>query len=194
MSSISGAVDAITDDYYRDTALGGLELVLVIVLRFLALYLNFSGYTSIAIGLAALFGLRVRENFNFPLISRNPQEFWTRWHLSLGRFINEYLYMRMLVIFRRPYLVLLGAFLAVGLWHNISAGYLIWGLGHGGAIIVFLHLRRRYAGEGWVSASPYRELLLFFGWALTMANVSLMSYIANAPDIWTVISLMSRLV
>lgn len=157
---ILAALDQYTQTAYVDPDVVGFSVIVVILLKFLYLYINFTGYTSFAIGLAAFFGLRVRENFRYPFLARNPEEFWSRWHMSLGQFISKYLYFRMLVILKRPQLALFLAFVIVGLWHSIGLQYLLWGVGHGAYLVLFLAVKRRYAKSFTVLPAPIK-----FSWA-----------------------------
>ena len=97
-------------------------------------YLQFAGYSDIVIGVALLSGFRIIENFNNPLAARNIIEFWQRWHISLTSWVREYLYTSVFSLTRRPYFAALLTMLAIGLWHEISWRYVIWGLAHGLAV------------------------------------------------------------
>lgn len=91
-------------------------------------YFQFAGYSDIAIGLSRLAGIRINENFNYPFFSVNMREFWTRYHMSLSQFCKDYVYTPIASYFRHP---LLGVFLTmtiIGLWHELSWRYLVWGL------------------------------------------------------------------
>ncbi len=105
-------------------------------LKFLYTYMNFSGYSDIAIGAGQLLGVKVPENFNLPILAHSPQEFWRRWHITLGDWVTQYLFFPLLTVYRR-FKKLAGpastftAFLLLGLWHEISLGYFLWGVGHG---------------------------------------------------------------
>lgn len=189
---ILAALDQYTQTAYVDPDVVGFSVIVVILLKFLYLYINFTGYTSFAIGLAAFFGLRVRENFRYPFLARNPEEFWSRWHMSLGQFISKYLYFRMLVILKRPQLALFLAFVIVGLWHSIGLQYLLWGVGHGAYLVLFLAVKRRYAKSFTVLPAPIKILVGIAGWAFTMFWVSFLSFMANAPDFQTVGEIMAR--
>ena len=145
---------------------------------FLVLYFDFAGYTSIAIGAALLFGITLPENFRMPLVSRSVQEFWQRWHMSLGAFIGSYLFKPIVRARGRPALAIFCAFVAVGLWHNVSWTYLFWGFGHGAALALQMILSKRMAAV--VLPLPIRLLLPWAGWAFTMTYVSLLSAIANS--------------
>jgi len=98
------------------------------------IYSDFFGYTLLAIGVAALFGYRLPENFNIPYIAQSISEFWRRWHISLSSFLREYLYYplggnRLGEI--RTYLNLIVVMALGGLWHGAAMSYMFWGLFHG---------------------------------------------------------------
>jgi alginate O-acetyltransferase complex protein AlgI len=103
------------------------------------LYYDFAGYSDMAIGLGRMLGFHFLENFNFPYASSSIGEFWRRWHISLGRFMMEYLYVplggnrgntRQTV--RNLWLV----FLASGFWHGASWTFVLWGIWHGTLISI----------------------------------------------------------
>jgi alginate O-acetyltransferase complex protein AlgI len=94
-------------------------------------YLLFSGYSDIAIGFALTLGYRVMENFNWPFLAQNISEFWRRWHISLSSWCREYIYTVVLSLTRRPALGAIAAMLVLGLWHEISIRYILWGAYHG---------------------------------------------------------------
>ncbi|HEX9104638.1 MAG TPA: MBOAT family O-acyltransferase, partial [Polyangia bacterium] len=98
------------------------------------IFADFAGYSSIAIGVAALFGYRLPINFNFPYISASFSEFWTRWHISLSTWLREYLYLPLGGNRRgraRTYVNLMIVMGLGGLWHGATWSYAIWGIWHG---------------------------------------------------------------
>ena len=110
-----------------------------IILFAFQIYFDFSGYSDMAIGMGKFFGFTFRENFNYPYISSSISEFWRRWHMSLGAFFKEYLYIplggnRV----NKPRLVfnLLVVWFLTGLWHGASWNFVIWGVYYGVLIIV----------------------------------------------------------
>lgn len=111
--------------------------LLPLVLAFLfgiEIYADFIGYSTIAIGLAYLFGFKLPTNFNFPYIARSFSEFWTRWHITLSTWLKEYLYFPLggnRGSKRRTYLNLLLVMIIGGLWHGGTLNYGAWGLLHG---------------------------------------------------------------
>lgn len=109
----------------------------------LQIYFDFSGYSDMAIGLAKMIGFKFPENFNNPYISRSITEFWRRWHISLGAWMRNYLYIPLggnKVTKKRLYFNLWFVFLASGLWHGASWSFVIWGAYHG----LFLVLERSF--------------------------------------------------
>ncbi|MEM8751966.1 MAG: MBOAT family O-acyltransferase [Pseudomonadota bacterium] len=146
--------------------------------NFLALYIDFTGYTDVAIGCGLLFGVRLPENFNWPLRATSIQEFWRRWHMSLGAFIGAYLFKPLVRKTGRPMLAIFSAFVFVGLWHKVSLPYLVWGVGHGAALAANMAWSRRNptAGFGPVGKAGAAAI----GWAATMTLVATLSAFANA--------------
>lgn len=104
------------------------------------LYVVFSGYSDIAIGFGVLVGVRLRENFNWPFIARNISEFWQRWHMSLSSWCRDYVYTPVIAVSRSPSLALVSSMVILGLWHELTLHYLMWGLYHG----IGLTVHRRY--------------------------------------------------
>ena len=93
------------------------------------IYFDFSGYSDIAIGISRLFGFDFKENFNYPYVSSSVTEFWRRWHISLGTWFREYLYIPMGGNRKgNVYVNLFIVFLATGIWHGASWNFILWGL------------------------------------------------------------------
>ena len=108
-------------------------------------YLQFSGYSDIAIGFGLLLGYRVMENFNWPFLTKNIVEFWASWHISLSSWCRDYVYMVVISLARRPALAAVASMLVIGLWHELSYRYLLWGLYNGMGIVTwqqFQHVKR----------------------------------------------------
>ncbi len=109
-----------------------------VLLYMLQIYYDFSGYSDIAIGLALLFGIRCKENFDFPYRSCSITEFWRRWHISLGTWFREYVYIPLggsRMGQRRTLLNLAIVFLLTGIWHGAGWSYVLWG-GINGACVL----------------------------------------------------------
>lgn len=100
------------------------------------IYFDFSGYSDMAIGLGRIFGFRYCENFDLPYISTSITEFWRRWHMSLGSFFRDYVYIPLGGNRRRQFLNILVVWFLTGMWHGASWNFIIWGIYFG--LIVFV--------------------------------------------------------
>lgn len=112
---------------------GGTLLIAVVLYSF-ELYFDFSGYSDLVIGIAKVFGIQCRNNFNTPYCAASPQEFWGRWHISLSTWLKDYVYISLGGNRQgkmRTYLNILLTFMVSGLWHGLSVNFLIWGCLHG---------------------------------------------------------------
>lgn len=110
------------------------------------IYFDFSGYSDMAIGLAKMMGFKFPENFNNPYTSQSITEFWRRWHMTLGSWMRNYLYIPLggnKVSKKRLYFNLWIVFLASGLWHGASWSFIFWGAFHG----FFLVMERAFLGK-----------------------------------------------
>lgn len=120
--------------------LSWLDAIVGTLLFALQIYCDFSGYSDIAIGIANLLGFELMQNFNFPYFSRNPSEFWGRWHISLSSWFRDYVFFPLGgpygSAFRWIRNVLI-TFFVTGLWHGASWNYVLWGLYHG--VLLCLH-------------------------------------------------------
>ena len=122
---------------YADSLAGTqpwLETYLRMIARCLYGYLLFAGYSDVAIGFARLLGFRVMENFNWPFLRRNISEFWKSWHISLTSWVREYVYMSVIATSRKAWLAAIVTMLIIGLWHEFSYRYVLWGIWHGAGI------------------------------------------------------------
>lgn len=121
--------------FYRDVAgLGsGVGWLAISFAYFIQLYLDFSGYTDISVGISRILGFRVQENFNAPLIADSMSEYWRRWHMSLYVWFSEYIFKPLQFSWRRlnRYASALAAFVTLtvsGIWHEARPGFMIWGV------------------------------------------------------------------
>lgn len=113
----------------------------------LQIYFDFSAYSDMAIGLGCIFGFHFLENFNYPYISKSITEFWRRWHISLGTWFKDYLYIPLGGSRRGP-LILIRNILIVwfltGLWHGASWNFIIWGLYFGLILLIEKLFLKKY--------------------------------------------------
>ncbi len=141
----------------------------------LHIYFDFSGYSDMAIGLGRIFGFRFSENFNYPYISASITEFWRRWHISLGGWFRDYLYIPLggnrVKPFRHVINILI-VWAATGFWHGASWNFVLWGILYA-ALLLFekyvLHPKMRFA----VPMHIYTLLFVMLGFVLfDSANVT----------------------
>lgn len=135
------------------------------LLFMLQLYYDFSGYSDIAIGLGKLLGYEMKENFNFPYLSTSITDFWRRWHISLGTWFKEYVYIPLGGSRKgrtRTVLNLAIVFFLTGLWHGAGWTYIAWGLVNG----VFRILEKLMENTRFYNAVPS-----FIKWLITMVIV-----------------------
>ena len=100
------------------------------------IYFDFSGYSDMAIGLAKMFGFHFKENFIYPYIANSATDFWRRWHISLGTFFRDYIYIPLGGNKRRWVLNLFIVWFLTGLWHGASWNFILWGVYFG--VLIFL--------------------------------------------------------
>jgi len=131
------------------------------------IYFDFSGYSDMAIGMGKFFGFTFRENFQYPYISNSISEFWRRWHMSLGAFFKEYLYIPLggnRVGKTRLVFNLLVVWFLTGLWHGASWNFVIWGVYYGILIIIEKLTRLDRANIPKILSIPATLVLVLIGW------------------------------
>ena len=116
-------------------------------LSFLHLYVDFSAYSDLAIGTGRLFGLRITENFRWPLLASSPPDFWRRWHISLAEWCRAHVYLPALGLTRSPTLAVGATFLVMGLWHAPALPWVMWGLWHAAFLAGAVRWRRSRRGR-----------------------------------------------
>ena len=136
----------------------------------LQLYFDFSGYSDMAIGLGRMLGFEFLKNFNYPYISRSVTEFWRRWHISLGSWFREYVYIPMggnRVSGGRLCFNLLVVWGLTGLWHGASWNFLLWGL-YFGVLLILEKLWLKQWIDRWPRALQhlYTLFLVLVSWAI----------------------------
>jgi D-alanyl-lipoteichoic acid acyltransferase DltB (MBOAT superfamily) len=151
----------------------------------LQLYFDFSGYTDMAIGIALLFGIRLPDNFDSPYQARSIVDFWRRWHMTLSRFLRDYLYIPLGGNRRgrgRRYVNLTLTMLLGGLWHGAAWTFVIWGAMHGLLLVVnhgWHYVQRRTGLTSLAESFTYRA----FCWALTLLAVMHCWVMFRAPSL-----------
>lgn len=153
--------DLIFDD---PEAFSGFEVLMGTIGYSVQIFCDFSGYSDISIGMAALLGVGLPENFNYPYLSRNVTEFWHRWHISLSSWFRDYIYIPLGGNRKgtmRTHLNIFLTMIVAGLWHGSTVMFLLWGAIHGVALI--LHK----ANRTWLDKIPDNSLTKITSWLLT---------------------------
>jgi alginate O-acetyltransferase complex protein AlgI len=140
------------------------------------IYCDFSGYTDIAIGIALLLGFRFPQNFNKPYTATSIRDFWSRWHMTLSRWLKDYLYIplggnqKSFLGKRFVWLNLIITFLIGGLWHGSNITFVIWGLYHGLLLTAERPLRNFVHNKNIVIPKIVKRIITFhlvtFGWII----------------------------
>ncbi len=193
---LSPLVDA---TFSKQSAAGG-EVWTACLAFAVQIYCDFSGYTDIARGVAKLMGFEFMLNFNLPYAARNPQEFWSRWHISLSSWLRDYLYISLggnrggaFATYRNLFLTMVIG----GFWHGAAWNFILWGIYHGTLLIV----HRAWIGPwektlegkpGWMrqAIAGVQILVMFqftlYGWLLFRASSlgQVMSFTAALATPW----------
>lgn len=171
----------------------------------LQIYFDFSGYTDIAIGLGRLLGIRLPENFASPYLKTNLTQFWNSWHMTLTQWFRSYFFNPLTRAIRsgnRPvpvYLIILitqiSTMVLIGLWHGVTAGFVLWGLWHGAGLFV----QNRWSDymktrlPVWANSPSGQFILRSVGIFLTFNFVSLgwlFFILPTSSEVWTVLAIL----
>ena len=162
----------------------------------LQIYFDFSGYSEMAIGLALVFGVTLPRNFLHPYTSRSVREFWQRWHITLSRWLRDYLYFSLGGNRRgksRNLANLMITMLLGGLWHGAAWTFVFWGFLHGAYLVLHRLLLDLYARLGVRANSVSARGLSWLGWPVTLALVwvSWVFFRAHSfHDAWIIVAAM----
>ena len=140
----------------------------------LQLYFDFSGYSDMAIGLSWMFNIRLPYNFDSPYKAASISDFWRRWHISLSRFLRDYLYIALGGNRKGPvrrYLNLAATMVLGGLWHGASWSFVLWGALHGAYLMVNHAFRAAVERLGWHATLDRSRAFHALAWASTMLAV-----------------------
>ncbi len=175
-------VNQVYGDYANQS---GSTLLLAAILYTIQIYGDFSGYSDMAIGTAKLFGLRFRDNFLFPYFSRNMNEFWRRWHISLNTWFVDYVYIPLggsrngkWHTIRNIMIV----FLLSGLWHGADWSFVAWGAYHGLLLVLLIVLNRNTKYEHVVAYDKWHPNLKEFGQMLLVFALATFGWMMFRAD------------
>lgn len=159
---------------YHVASISTVDAWLGAIAYMIQIYFDFSAYSDMAIGLAAMAGFRFSENFNQPYLSTSIKDFWRRWHISLSSWLRDYVYIPLggsRVPTYRIYVNLIIVFFLCGLWHGANMTFVIWGLYNG----LFLILERLFSGNllarvPKIITHIYAVLVVLIGWVFFRAD------------------------
>ena len=168
LASLADTLLPTTIDGMKTSSVVGLWLGLAMYM--LQIYMDFSAYSDMAIGLGLMVGFKYRENFNYPYMAKSVSEFWRRWHISLGSFFRDYVYIPMggnQLGLGRTILNLFIVWALTGLWHGAAYNYLLWGL----YFFIFITIEKLFASKrvgkrGKGISHIYLLIVVLFGWLL----------------------------
>ena len=162
-----------------------LEVLIAVYAYAMQIYADFSGYSDVAIGSAALFGYELPENFDAPYLARNLQDFWRRWHITLSTWLRDYLYIPLggsRGSTLRTYRNLMITMLLGGLWHGASWNFVVWGALHGAALAGTRMWQRAFGGGACAASAPvWRQLVAILCTAATFHYVCFAWIFFRAP-------------
>lgn len=174
---IADRLSLFVEEVYDNPQLfAGTTVMLAVCAYSIQIYCDFSGYSDMAIGCAKCIGYDLKRNFDVPYISKNVQEFWRRWHISLSTWLREYLYISLGGNRKgqiRTYINLFLTMLLGGLWHGASWNFVLWGALHGLALCV----HRAYSKMLSVKKSSEKKLSLWLGGINTLLTFVFVSVV-----------------
>lgn len=167
-----------------------LQLLIGVICFTIQIYCDFSGYSDMAIGCAKSMGFHLMTNFNRPYFSRNIQEFWARWHISLSTWFRDYVYISLggnrvsqWKVYRNVAIV----FLLSGFWHGANWTFIVWGGIHAFFIITYMVVRDK------LPFIAQRLQTGFAGWLLTFIVVALAWIFFRAPNVHLAFTMLHRI-
>lgn len=158
--NLAPSVDAV---FNSPASAGAWQSLLAVYAFAFQIYFDFSGYTDIAVGMALLFGFKFPKNFDYPYMASSFQEFWRRWHMTLSRWLRDYLYISLggnRNGLSRTMANLMTTMVLGGLWHGASWNFVIWGALHGAYLAIERMLLVRMAW--WRSTNVFAKLIRIF--------------------------------
>lgn len=172
--------------FYNHSELGIIYLWLAIILYSFQVYMDFSGYSDMAWGIAKLLGIKINSNFNSPFISRTIDEFWRRWHLSLSAWLKEYIYLPLGGRGSSQWQYMANIFIVFfmsGVWHGANANFILWGSFNGLLFILAIL-------TGWTREKKDTQYGIkgFFSMLLVFLAIAFTRVFFRSPDFATALT------
>lgn len=177
---------AVTWGFGTIASLSTMEAVLVSISYTMQLFFDFSGYCDMAIGIGYMLNIQLPQNFNSPYKATSIVDFWGRWHMSLTRFLRQYVYFPLGGSKKgqlRTYINIMIVFLISGIWHGASWNFIVWGVLHG-----ILNCFNRIFDKQW------KKLNVVVQWFLTFATVNSLLVIFRAETLSDAFTFLKKMV
>ncbi len=171
----NGCAAIVTELVEKPTNLGavsGAAILLAAVAYMLEIYLDFSAYSDMAIGMGEMIGFHYLENFRYPYAAHSITEFWRRWHISLSSFFRDYVYIPLggnRVSLPRQIFNLFAVWTLTGLWHGASWNFVLWGLYYFVFLVIekfIIRMKKQPTGLWRIPRTVYTLVVVLFGWML----------------------------
>jgi D-alanyl-lipoteichoic acid acyltransferase DltB (MBOAT superfamily) len=205
--NIANTADDIFNNY---SSYSGSTLLLGAVIYAIQIYADFSGYSNMAIGTGKLFGFRLMRNFDNPYFSRDITEFWKKWHMSLTTWFRDYLFLpisfavswkikkaKVLFIETDLFIYIIASIITwtlTGLWHGANYTFLVWGMIHGGFLIIYQWQRKpRKKLFKSLGISNNNNILVFFESILTLSIVILAWIFFRSDSVHDAVAFLGRI-
>jgi D-alanyl-lipoteichoic acid acyltransferase DltB (MBOAT superfamily) len=190
------ATELVDPVFGAPAAHGPLDLLVGVYAYAIQIYADFSGYTDIAIGCALLLGIRFPQNFDAPYRALSLQDFWRRWHMTLSRWLRDYLYIPLggnRDGVRSTYRNLALTMVIGGLWHGAALTFIVWGAIHGGFLALERWTKERWSARAAAPALPV-EVTRILQWLLTFHVVCLAWIFFRAESVGTAFEVLGGIV
>jgi alginate O-acetyltransferase complex protein AlgI len=171
----NGCAAIVSELVEKPTNLGtvsGAAILLAAVAYMLEIYLDFSAYSDMAIGMGEMIGFHYLENFRYPYAAHSITEFWRRWHISLSSFFRDYVYIPLggnRVSLPRQIFNLFAVWALTGLWHGASWNFVLWGLYYFVFLVIekfLIRMKKQPTGLWRIPRTVYTLVVVLFGWML----------------------------
>lgn len=180
---VADNLSVFVNEVYRAPRVYSSSTVLLCIVAYAAyIYMDFSGYSDMAIGCSKMLGYDIKKNFNCPYISKNITEFWKRWHISLSTWIMDYIYIPLGGNRKgktRQYINLVLTMFIAGLWHGTSCMFAIWGLINGLALAI----QKRFFKKDTILTIIINYLFILVSW-ITFKATDINNFLDIVNQLW----------
>jgi D-alanyl-lipoteichoic acid acyltransferase DltB (MBOAT superfamily) len=163
---LSSYINLISTIHTENVIFKALIFQSIVILKFLKIYISFTGASDIAISTSRILNLNVMENFNRPWKAKSFSDFWSRWHISASNFVRQNIFYPLATRGFKPVYALYITFIIFGLWHDFTFGYIFWGIAHPTMIVLDKIIIQRFIKNNFIKN------------AIVLISISNISYVA----------------